>query len=276
MTQLREQYDASYFDRRAQSHVYCPWSVLNFFNYPQLGFENYWYTSGGQPTVLMKYLSSHALKSPTVYNEDIIVSLSDLGASRQYDEISTEALLTQAGYLTIKELVGGDFVRLGYPNEEVSRSMARLYASELLKGQNLARSGVPLLSNVMASETPDTVVDYFNRALISIDYNRYPVNSEAACRAYLQVLLIGAALVPHVEVHNALGRSDMEVEVGNRHWVFELKYARSASEVKGLLKEAVLQIQSRHYGEKTDGKELIRVALVFSEADRQFTAWETV
>lgn len=154
--------------------------------------------------------------------------------------------------------------------------MTRLYDSELLKGQNLARSGVPLLSNVMASETPDTVVDYFNRALISIDYNRYPVNSEAACRAYLQVLLIGAALVPHVEVHNALGRSDMEVEVGNRHWVFELKYARSASEVKGLLKEAVLQIQSRHYGEKTDGKELIRVALVFSEADRQFTAWETV
>lgn len=273
---LREQYDGFSFDRQARTHVYCPWSVLNFFAKPSEGFQNYWYTSGGQPTVLMKYLTSHALKSPTVYDEPVLVSLSDLGASRQYDEISTEALLTQAGYLTIKEQVGGDYVRLGYPNEEVSRSMAQLYASELLRGQNLVQSGVPILSKILTSETPETVVDYFNRALTSIDYVRYPVDSEAACRAYLQVLLIGAALVPRVEVHNAFGRSDMEVEVNGRHWVFEFKYARSSNETDRLLKEAIVQVQSNHYGKTTDNKELIRVALVFSAEQRRFVAWESV
>lgn len=276
LVKLREQYDGFSFDRKAATHVYCPWSVLNFLKRPEEGFRNYWYTSGGQPTVLMKYLADHALQSPTVYNESVLFSISDLGASRQCDEISVEALLTQAGYLTIKEGVGGDFVRLGYPNEEVARSMARLYAAELLKGQDVANSGVPSLFKVMAEQSPETVVSYFNRALGSIDYVRYPIENEAACRAYLQVLLIGAALLPKVEVHNALGRSDMEVEVGNRHWVFEFKFAKTPAEVQKLLNQAVSQMQSVHYGENAANKHLIRVAMVFSAKDRRFSAWKVV
>ena len=202
--------------------------------------------------------------------------MSALSASRQYDEISIEALLTQAGYLTIKEKVGGDYVRIGYPNEEVSRSMAQLYAGELLKGRNIAQSGVPILAKVMASETPQTVVDYFNRALGSIDYVRYPIANEAACRAYLQVLLIGAALVPKVEVHNTHGRSDMEVEVGDRHWIFEFKYAGTDSAVETLLKEAVEQMKTQHYGESLSGRQPIRVALVFEGQQRRFVAWQEV
>lgn len=143
----------------------------------------------------------------------------------------------------------------GYPNEEVARSIARLYAAELLKGQDVANSGVPSLFKVMAEQSPETVVSYFNRALGSIDYVRYPIENEAACRAYLQVLLIDAALLPNVEVHNALGRSDMEVEVGNRHLVFEFKFARTLAEVKKLLTEAINQIQSTHDGEERfDGR----------------------
>ena len=44
--------------------------------------------------------------------------------------------------------------------------------------------------------------------------------------------------MPQVEVHNALGRSDMEVHAGNRHWVFEFKYAKDDREADLLLKEA--------------------------------------
>lgn len=163
---------------------------------------------------------------------------------------------------------------MGYPNEEVARSMARLYAAELLKGQDVANSGVPSLFKVMAEQSPETVVSYFNRALGSIDYVRYPIENEAACRAYLQVLLIGAALLPKVEVHNALGRSDMEVEVGNRHWVFEFKFAKTPAEVQKLLNQAVSQMQSVHYGENAANKHLIRVAMVFSAKDRRFSAWK--
>lgn len=55
MEELRRHYDGYSFDMQAQTHVYCPWSVLKFLQSPHLGFQNYWYESGGQPSVLMEY-----------------------------------------------------------------------------------------------------------------------------------------------------------------------------------------------------------------------------
>lgn len=46
----------------------------------------------------------------------------------------------------------------------------------------------------------------------------------------------------------------MEVEVGNRHWVFEFKFARTLAEVKKLLTEAINQIQSNDGEERFDGR----------------------
>ncbi|MBS5217272.1 MAG: AAA family ATPase [Sutterella wadsworthensis] len=43
--QLRKNYDGFSFDQEAATHVFCPWSVLNFFKYPQQGFKNYWYVN---------------------------------------------------------------------------------------------------------------------------------------------------------------------------------------------------------------------------------------
>ena len=34
LVKLREQYDGFSFDRKAATHVYCPWSVLNFLKRP--------------------------------------------------------------------------------------------------------------------------------------------------------------------------------------------------------------------------------------------------
>ena len=55
LTQLKKHYDGFCFDEFAQTHVYCPWSVLNFLKRPSRGFQNYWYESGGRPAVLLKY-----------------------------------------------------------------------------------------------------------------------------------------------------------------------------------------------------------------------------
>ena len=75
------------------------------------------------------------------------------------------------------------------------------------------------------------VVEQFNHVVNSIDYQRFPINDEATCRAYLQILLIGDVLISHVENHTALGRSDLEVEVGDRYWFLELKFARDTYEL---------------------------------------------
>ena len=273
---LMKNYIGFCFDEQAQTHVFCPWSVLNFLNRPKRGFQNYWFSSGGQPTVLMNYLSQHALAQPTNYSETKMVRLSDLNALRQYDEISLDVLLTQAGYLTIRSVMKNGYAVLGYPNQEVSLSMAQLYADELLRGQPLEKPQEPAIADILATGSESDVIRVFNRALSAIDYNRYPITDEASCRAYLQVLLIGAAMVPRVEVHNALSRSDMEVEAEKRLWVFEVKFARNDNEVDGLLTDAIKQIQTQRYGSNQQNRELIQIALVFSAKQREFTAWKRV
>ena len=272
---LKANYDGFSFDSQARYHVFCPWSVLNFLKFPQLGFENYWYTSGGQPSVLLKYLVNHALSEPIAYADTREVRLSELNASRQYDDIGLDVLLTQAGYYTIREVTEDRYAILGYPNQEVAVSMAQLYADRLLQGKRIRTGTTPILSAMRQGDV-EAVVAYFNAAVGAIDYHRYPIVDEASCRAYLQVLLIGAAMIPGVEIHNALGRSDMEVAAGQRHWVFEFKYAKKSSETAQLLEQAVEQIRSRRYGEATGVKTLLRVALVFDGEQRCFTAWKCV
>ena len=276
LKQLRENYNGFSFDLRAQTHVYCPWSVLNFFNYPELGFQNYWYSSGGQPSVLMNYLISHELAKPDSYAETKAIRLSELEAPRQYEDMNLEVLLNQAGYLTIREVTPDRYALLGYPNQEVAVSMAELYADELLDGKRLQKLGEPSIAEVLANGCVDDVVKQFNFAVNSIDYQRYPIVDEASCRAYLQVLLIGAAMLPQVEVHTAHGRSDLEVNAGKRHWVFEFKYMRKGESEENVLNEAVNQVTTHRYGQTTGSHTLKCVALVFSEERRSFVAWKEI
>ena len=273
---LKENYDGFCFDQKALVHVYCPWSVLNFFKYPELGYENYWFESGGQPTVLMKHLTNHALAEPMSYGEVRQVTISDLRASRQYGEMSVDVLLCQAGYLTIRSVFPNGRVALGYPNKEVAVSMAKLYADELLRGKILDKLGAPPACDYLAHGSVEDVIGYFNDALNAIGYANYPITSEAACRCYLQVLLIGAAMVPHVETHTALGRSDLEVDAGSRRWVFEFKYAERSRDAAKRLEEALEQIRTRRYGEAPHDRELIRAAAVFNAEERRISAFKAL
>ena len=77
-------------------------------------------------------------------------------------------------------------------------------------------------------------------------------------------------MVPHMEVHTALGRSDLEVDAGDRRWVFEFKYAADGSNVPDLLTRAVEQMRCRHYGITPHGRQLCRLALVFDARTRRF------
>ena len=271
--QLKVYYNGFSFDDQVKTHVYCPWSILNFLNDPSSGFVNYWFASGGQPTVLLKYLQNHALADPAQYDEPLSVEVDSLRASRQFEELDVDVLLTQTGYLTAKRIIVPGILELGYPNREVSLSMARLYADELLRNKNRLQTGIPYLPQILADAPVENVVEHFNQAFNAIDYHRYPINDEASCRAYLQVLLLGAALMPDIERHSSLGRSDLEVNAGNRRWVFEFKYAKVGDNIEKLLQTAVDQMKNCRYGQTLTAREILRVVLVYSEVSRSFAAW---
>ena len=168
-----------------------------------------------------------------------------------------------------------DYVELGFPNHEVSTSLAQLYSDELLGNANRLTIGLPSLQSALAEKSLNEIVTIFNNVFNSIDYQNFPVQNEAACRAILQVLLIGTDMFPKVEVHTADGRSDLEVEAGNRHWVFEIKFAQTEAEENKRLAEGIAQMKARHYGEAPrDTKTcLMRAVLVFSGEKRRFTQW---
>lgn len=273
LERLRSSYDGFCFDKKASTHVFCPWSVLRFLDAPGKGFENYWYKSGGQPSVLMKCLAGHGLANPDSFAEFRELPLADLEAVSSIGDMKFEALMTLAGYLTIKETKDDGYAVLGYPNAEVAESIARLYADELLKGKSWIREGGVSVSSVLAAGTLTDAVQLFDQAINAIDCKDFPVTNEAVCRSHIQILLYGAQIRPVAEGHSARGRSDLEFDAGSRHWVLEFKYAKDASETVRKLEEGLAQIRSRRYGVSLSGKKLFRAALVFDGSERRFTAF---
>ena len=282
LEQLTAHYDGYCFESTATQHVYSTWSVLNFFSRPESGFANYWYRSAGEATVLMRYLESHQLAAPEHFAEPCALTYESLDAPKSLASMSAPVLLTQTGYLTIRSVTANGVFYTGYPNEEVSQSMAWLYASMCLQNPDESKAKMSELPNALADGSVDDVMSFFNTAFACIDYQKAPIVNEASCRSHLQVLLIGACLLPSVEVHGAHGRSDLEVTVGNCHWVFEFKFLKKEAtdadaRTAALLAEAEAQMKSRGYLAKSlEKKRTIGVALVFSEADRQLTAWKAL
>ena len=216
-------YDGFCFEESGTKKVFATWSLLNFFAQPDRGFKDYWFESGGRPAVLMEYLKSHTIKEPEEYARDKTISLSALTGSSDVETLSDIGLLTQAGYLTIKSVEFGNTVFLDYPNLEVKRAMAQLYTERLLDGKVAGQVGAGPIVKVLCEESAESVFHILNRLFLAIDYQRYPVRDEASLRAYVQVYFAGAGLDVKVEHHNAHGRSDLEVNAGNRHWIFEFK-----------------------------------------------------
>ena len=84
------------------------------------------------------------------------------------------------------------------------------------------------------------------------------------------------SLRPDIEVHSALGRSDLEVNAGCYRWVFEYKYARKGEEPQSLLDIAARQMIDRQYGLTPHQQKILRVAAVFSEPDRKIVCWRQI
>ena len=276
LTRLTKQYDGFCFEVTANQKVFSPWSLLNFFAAPGLGFCDYWFESGGRPSVLLEYVKSHTIRDPKEYGREKTISLASLSGSSDVESLSDIGLLTQEGYLTIKAVEYGNTVFLDYPNLEIKRAMAQLYTELLLKGKVAGQVGAGDIVRVLNNDDPEEVFHILNRLFTAIDYQNYPVVDETSVRAFIQVYLAGAGLDPKVERHNAHGRSDLEVNVGTRLWVFELKTAHEGKSAEAALQEAIDQLTSRRYGEQDAVGKLERVALVFSLTERSFVRWATV
>ena len=143
---LKSTYNGFQFTIGAQQTVYNPWSLFSFFCEPEFGFLNYWYsTSGGVPTMLVKYLQQE--ENLEIFNllrrkasgqgaddtqrngvqsgNSLLVSEDELISKSEPDQIPMNLLLYQSGCLTLKPL-GVEWAKLVIPNDEVAESLIRL------------------------------------------------------------------------------------------------------------------------------------------------------
>lgn len=271
MEQLVKNYDGFCFDRFAKHRVFSPWSVLKFLNEPELGFQNYWFESGGKPSVLLEYMKSHVLREPAFYSSQKSIPLDDLSGSSSIEGISDTGLLTQAGYLTIRR-VEDDVAFLDYPNEEVRKSMALLYVRQILGDRLPAQVNANAIKQDLINGNPEAVYQQFNRFFASIDYQNYPVKDESSLRAIAYAYIAGMGFKLSMEVHHYKGRSDLEVETEKFRWIFEFKVLRKLESAKEKLELAVEQMTSKDYGAQYNCS-LIKLAMVYSIEERKFVKW---
>ena len=286
LNKIKEYYDGFSFD--GVTRVYNPFSVLNFFD--ESKFRNYWHVSGS-PSFLRNYLQNHRIKNPDKYDGmNVAETFAD---KREIESASVESFLFQAGYLTIKKWEKNEIV-LGYPNEEVRRSLADMYLDDIYRIEGYITLGYSIWK-ALEDDDIENLVKSFNLAISGIPYEDFQkdklapskdkllneikedkkLEGEKKCeyfyRSLFVMLLRGAGVIYFAEVHTFKGRSDVVIVFKNKVVVIEFKLAKNSSEVEKKRKEGEEQIKSRDYSSDYEGsnKKVINLVLVVDDEKRQ-------
>ncbi len=278
LDKLEYYYDGYCFDEQCSHKVFSTWSVLNFFLSEYALFNNYWYSSGGLPSILVKSLNRIRQDIfKLLQNEEyIVVSQDDFENPTSYSSMKAPVLLFQAGYLTFAAPKGESNYKLKYPNHEVSQSISKHLVNQVFSNQ----SGFNKLleSKLDQFKSVDEIVNFFNSILNLVDYEYYPIDSEDAVVNCIYLFLKGEdKLKTSVNSHSSLGRCDLQIDSETRRLVLEFKFAKNEAEEAKLLEKAIAQIKEKKYGQTADAPtEIVSLALVFNQVKRQITKYKKV
>ncbi|MEI6033938.1 MAG: ATP-binding protein [Verrucomicrobiae bacterium] len=252
--------------------VYNPFDLLLLFDKRQ--FRPYWYETG-TPTFLLKLLRERPTFLPELSNlqtDAALLSTFDVG------NIPTEALLFQAGYLTIasqEERFECFEYRLRYPNREVYQSLNNSFLLDWTPDSHagvLAKSrlGDLLLANDLAGMGAHLKAFYD-----SIPHQWYANNTIAQYEGYyasvFYAFFASLGLDITVEESSNAGRLDMAMRFAGRVYLFEFKLV--ADKPDG---SALAQIRERGYADRhrASGEAIHLIGVEFSRRSRTIVAWD--
>ena len=252
--------------------VYNPYDILLLFR--RRKFDAYWFETG-TPTFLVDTLFERRVSSLAL---DGMVAGGDLLSAFDVDEMATEALLFQTGYLTIKgeEDLGGEPVyRLGYPNREVRQSLNRRLLRRLLGGSSRETENRIRLYRLLEAHDVEGLGALFHAFFAGIPHEWYTNNDIARYEGYYASVFYSyfAALRLDVTVEDSSshGRVDMAVRCAGHVYLFEFKVVELAPEGA-----AMAQLKARRYADKYRGLggPIHLVGVEFSRETRNIVAFE--
>ena len=255
-----------------KERVYNPYDVLLLFR--QRRFGAHWFETG-TPTFLINVLVERGISG---LHLDGLKTTDDLLAAFDIDDISTEALLFQGGYLTIADAreENDELVyRLSYPNREVRQSLNRSLLRALVPERTRRSAPVGGVRDQLAANDFSGLEASLRAFFASIPFEWHTRNEIANYEGYYASVcyshFAGAGLNVVVEESSSRGRLDMAVIVGRDAYLFEFKTVEDAADGS-----AMAQLRERGYAEKyrasSDSIHLIGVE--FSRKTRNVAAFE--
>ncbi|MBK8454190.1 MAG: ATP-binding protein [Thiofilum sp.] len=226
--------------------VYNPFDILQLFKQRQ--FKNYWFETG-TPTFLINLLIKRQVSTLAL---DQMFTSSSIISSFEIEDIATEALLFQTGYLTIikyERLGSQDFFTLGYPNLEVRQSLNENILLALVKDKSKQAVNSAQLYRLLLVNDFEGLRQLFHSFYASIPYNWYSSNDIQNYEGYYASVFYSyfAALGLDVIIEDASnhGRLDMAVKFNHQVYLFEFKVVDE--QPTGV---ALQQLHDKHYADK--------------------------
>ena len=252
--------------------VYNPFDLLLLFQ--KRDFRAYWFETG-TPTFLIDLLTQRQTWLPALGQ---LETDADLLSTFEVDNISTEALMFQSGYLTIDEqLKLGEtrYYRLRYPNQEVRSS---LHASLLRAWTPDAQAGVKnrmSLYRLLHANDFAGLQTLFTAFFASIPHDWYRNNPIAQYEGYYASIFYSyfAALGLDIRLEDTThhGRIDMTVLFNAQVYLFEFKVVELTPQGK-----ALQQLKDKGYADKyrARGEPIHLIGVEFSKESRSVVGFE--
>ncbi|MCG5502113.1 ATP-binding protein [Ectothiorhodospira lacustris] len=273
--QIRQWYNGYRWGDETTQAVYNPFDVLLLFQKRE--FRPYWFESA-TPSFLVKLLSERGVFTPRL---DRLQTKASLLGRFDVDDIATEALLFQTGYLTVHKveepITGYWLYTLGYPNREVEASLNESLLPAL--GLEASRAQESQMQALMALRNHDlpALETHFKALFAGLPHDWYRNNPIAqyeghyASVFYSHLAALGLAIT--VEDAGNTGRVDMTVDFNGHIYLFEFKVVEQVPEGK-----ALRQLQDKGYADKYrgQGKPIHLIGVEFSREQRQIIAFDVL
>ena len=268
--QVRDWYNG--YSWRGDEKVYNPFDILLLFRKRE--FAAHWFETG-TPTFLVDTLFRRRVSSLAL---DGMVSNAALLSTFDVDDMPTEALLFQTGYLTIErpEPRGAEmFYRLGYPNREVRQSLNRSLLNRMTGDASRPVAHSARLYDLLLVNDFTGLAALFESFFASIPYEWYTNNDIASYEGFYASVFYsyfaGLGLDVVVEDSSSHGRLDMAVRFNDNVYLFELKVVELAPEGA-----AIAQLKAKGYADKyrDRGEPIHLIGVEFSKEARNLAAFD--
>ena len=260
---------------RGAEKLYNPYDVLLLFRSRE--FASHWFETGS-PSFLFQVMMEQETSLLELENR---VAEGNLLSTFDIDHIGIEALMFQAGYLTIVEEErrdGQTFFTLDYPNKEVRLSL-NSGLLQYVTGQSLKTSEDSKdLCRLLAENDFDGFASSLRSFFAGIPYQWQIKSNLARYEAWYAGMLYacfrttGADL--RVEDSSHRGRADMVLLHGGQVFILEFKMAKGEENAESATARAVNQIRERGYAEKfrDRGEPIHLVGIVFGHQEGSLLA----